>query len=223
MTCNPCCEALFAQASCPRAPICGRGVPARGLLAHVVGRQNIAITAALSPVRESMPGTRSICNRFAQLTDLGGAVHGADLEPLANHIGQLVRAGPASLLTNTPRQMQTKGKTERPQTRDCGGAYVRGRNRPWRRAGAALCVVIKVQRGIPRGGAFRFRPSWSGYKGVVHCGTAHTGPSQRSVRETTKSQRAGLQWSMCAAKFCEIYEREGSARRGGDQTDRGPL
>ena len=106
MTCT-CCEA-FAQAELPSRPIT-RGRPGPGLLAHVlVGKY----CDHLPLYRQSGIYARDKVDLHrSTLTDWVGRST-ALLEPLAAHIGKLVRAGPALFADDTPVKMQAKGKAQ---------------------------------------------------------------------------------------------------------------
>jgi len=109
------------------------------------------------------------------------------LEPLASHIGKLVRAGPALFADDTPVKMQTRGKTGKAQTarlwsyvrderRANGTPMVRetlasgaGRRRPvrgissaWIGRGSirsAICLATKGSCMAPLGSILRMRLS----------------------------------------------------------------
>lgn len=106
MTCT-CCE-TFAQADLPSRPIT-RGRPGPGLLAHVlVGKY----CDHLPLCRQSEIYARDKVDLHrSTLTDWVGRST-ALLEPLAAHIGKLVRAGPALFADDTPVKMQTKAKAQ---------------------------------------------------------------------------------------------------------------
>ncbi len=106
-----CCEA-FAQAPLPSRPI-ERGRPGPGLLAHVlVGKYCDHLPLDRQSkifAREKVDLDRST------LTDWVGRST-ALLEPLADHIGKLVRAGPALFADDTPVKLQSKLKPKKTQT-----------------------------------------------------------------------------------------------------------
>jgi len=106
MTCT-CCE-VFAQAELPSRPIT-RGRPGPGLLAHVlVGKY----CDHLPLYRQSEIYARDKVDLHrSTLTDWVGRSTSL-LEPLASHIGKLVRAGPALFADDTPVKMQAKGKAQ---------------------------------------------------------------------------------------------------------------
>uniref|UniRef100_UPI00355ACECF IS66 family transposase n=1 Tax=Ruegeria jejuensis TaxID=3233338 RepID=UPI00355ACECF len=123
MACT-CCEA-FAQAALPSRPI-ERGRPGPGLLAHVlVGKYCDHLPLDRQSkifARENVHLPRST------LTDWVGRST-ALLEPLAYHIGKLVRAGPALFADDTPVKLQSKLKPKKTQTARLW-SYVRD-ERPW--------------------------------------------------------------------------------------------
>jgi transposase len=123
MACK-CCE-TFAQAPLPSRPI-ERGRAGPGLLAHVlVGKY----CDHLPLYRQSAIYARErIDLHRSTLTDWVGRST-ALLEPLANHIGKLVRAGPAVFADDTPVKMQTGAKTGKAHTARLW-SYVRD-ERPW--------------------------------------------------------------------------------------------
>jgi len=123
MACT-CCEA-FAQAPLPSRPI-ERGRPGPGLLAHVlVGKYCDHLPLDRQSkifAREKVHLPRST------LTDWVGRST-ALLEPLADHIGKLVRAGPALFADDTPVKLQSKLKPKKTQTARLW-SYVRNEG-PW--------------------------------------------------------------------------------------------
>lgn len=123
MACT-CCEA-FTQAPLPSRPI-ERGRPGPGLLAHVlVGKYCDHVPLDRQSkifAREKVDLHRST------LTDWVGRST-ALLEPLADHIGKLVRAGPALFADDTPVKLQSKLKPKKTQTARLW-SYVRD-ERPW--------------------------------------------------------------------------------------------
>ena len=133
-----------------------RGRPGPGLLAHVlVGKY----CDHLPLYRQSEIYARDKVNLHrSTLTDWVGRST-ALLEPLAAHIGKLVRAGPALFADDTPVKMQAKGKAQTARL----WSYVRD-ERPW-------CGKVPpcawYQFSVDRKGK---HPSshLKGYKGVVH-------------------------------------------------------
>ena len=120
MTCT-CCEA-FAQAELPSRPIT-RGRPCPSLLAHVLGGK---YCDHLPLYRQSEIYARNKVDLHRSTpTDWVGRST-ALLEPLAAHIGKLVRAGPALFADDTPVKMQAKGKAQTARL----WSYVRD-ERPW--------------------------------------------------------------------------------------------
>jgi transposase len=106
MTCT-CCEA-FTQAELPSRSIT-RGRPGPGLLTHVlVGKY----CDHLPLYRQSeVYAHDKVDLHRSTLTDWVGRST-AVLEPLANHIGKLVRAGPALFAHDKPVKLQAKGKAQ---------------------------------------------------------------------------------------------------------------
>ena len=123
MACT-CCEA-FAQAPLPSRPI-ERARPGPGLLAHVlVGKYADHLPferQSKTFARENVHLPRSA------LTDWVGRST-ALLEPLANHIGKLLRAGPALFADDTPVKLQSKLKPNKTQTARLW-SYVRNEGPP---------------------------------------------------------------------------------------------
>ena len=192
MTCT-CCEA-FAQAELPSRPIT-RGRPGPGLLAHVlVGKY----CDHLPLYRQSEIYARDKVDLHrSTLTDWVGRST-ALLEPLADHIGKLVRAGPALFADDTPVKMQAKGKAQTARL----WSYVRD-ERPWC-GQAPPCVWYQFS--VDRKGE---HPSshLKGYKGVIHA-DGYTG-----FNGLFETDRASEQACMVHVrrKFVDIYESEGSA------------
>jgi len=192
MACT-CCEA-FAQAELPSRPIT-RGRPGPGLLAHVlVGKY----CDHLPLYRQSEIYARDKVNLHrSTLTDWVGRST-ALLEPLATHIGKLVRAGPALFADDTPVKMQAKGKAQTARL----WSYVRD-ERPW--CGQATPCAW-YQFSVDRKGE---HPSThlKGYKGVIHA-DGFTG-----FNGLFETDRASEQACMVHVrrKFVDIFESEGSA------------
>lgn len=195
MACT-CCEA-FAQAELPSRPIT-RGRPGPGLLAHVlVGKY----CDHLPLYRQSGIYARDKVDLHrSTLTDWVGRST-ALLEPLAAHIGKLVRAGPALFADDTPVKMQTKGKTKKAQTARLW-SYVRD-ERSWR-GQAPPCAWYQFS--VDRKGE---HPSThlAGYKGVVHA-DGFTGFNGLFGHGKASEQACMVH---VRRKFVEVYEREGSA------------
>ena len=195
MTCT-CCEA-FAQAELPSRPIT-RGRPGPGLLAHVLVSK---YCDHLPLYRQSEIYARDKVDLHrSTLTDWVGRST-ALLEPLANHIGKLVRAGPALFADDTPVKMQTRGKTGKIQTARLW-SYVRD-ERPWR---GQVPPCAWYQFSVDRKGE---HPSshLAGYQGVVHA-DGFTG-----FNDLFGDGKASEQACMVHVrrKFVEVFEREGSA------------
>ncbi len=198
MACS-CCEA-FVQAPLPSRPIT-RGRAGPGLLAHVlVGKycdhlplhRQSAIYA-----REKVDLHRST------LTDWVGRST-ALLEPLADHIGKLVRTGPALFADDTPVKMQTGGKTGKAQTARMW-SYVRD-ERPWcGQAPPSAWYQFSVDRKGKHPAAHL-----TGYKGIVHA-DGFTG-FNGLFGEGLASEQACM--VHVRRKFVDVFERNGSAIAG---------
>jgi len=192
MTCT-CCEA-FAQAELPSRPIT-RGRPGPGLLAHVlVGKY----CDHLPLYRQSGIYARDKVDLHrSTLTDWVGRST-ALLEPLAAHIGKLVRAGPALFADDTPVKMQAKGKAQTARL----WSYVRD-ERPWR---GQTPPCAWYQFSVDRKGE---HPSshLTGYQGVVHA-DGFTGFNGLFGHGKASEQACMVH---VRRKFVEVYEREGSA------------
>lgn len=192
MTCT-CCEA-FAQAELPSRPIT-RGRPGPGLLAHVlVGKY----CDHLPLYRQSEIYARDKVDLHrSTLTDWVGRST-ALLEPLAAHIGKLVRAGPALFADDTPVKMQAKGKAQTARL----WSYVRD-ERPWC-GQAPPCVWYQFS--VDRKGE---HPSshLKGYRGVIHA-DGFTGFNGLFGTERASEQACMVH---VRRKFVDVYESEGSA------------
>ena len=192
MTCI-CCEA-FAQAELPSRPIT-RGRPGPGLLAHVlVGKY----CDHLPLYRQSEIYARDKVDLHrSTLTDWVGRST-ALLEPLAAHIGKLVRAGPALFADDTPVKMQAKGKAQTARL----WSYVRD-ERPWC-GQAPPCVWYQFS--VDRKGE---HPSshLKGYRGVIHA-DGFTGFNGLFGTERASEQACMVH---VRRKFVDVYESEGSA------------
>jgi len=192
MTCT-CCEA-FAQAELPSRPIT-RGRPGPGLLAHVlVGKY----CDHLPLYRQSEIYARDKVDLHrSTLTDWVGRST-ALMEPLAAHIGKLVRAGPALFADDTPVKMQAKGKAQTARL----WSYVRD-ERPWC-GQAPPCVWYQFS--VDRKGE---HPSshLKGYKGVVHA-DGFTGFNGLFGAGLASEQACMVH---VRRKFVDVYESEGSA------------
>lgn len=195
MACS-CCE-RFAQAPLPSRPI-NRGCAGPGLLAHVlVGKY----CDHLPLFRQSEIYAREkIDLHRSTLTDWVGRST-ALLEPLADHIGKLVRAGPVLFADDTPVKMQTSGKTAKAHTARLW-SYVRD-ERPWC-GQAPPCAWYQFstdRKGAHPGAHIK------GYTGIVHADgftgfNGLFGPGLASEQACMVHVRR---------KFVDAFEREGSA------------
>ncbi len=156
MSCKD-CEG-FAQADLPSRPI-ERGRPGPGLLAHVlVGKY----CDHLPLDRQSKIYARDQVDLHrSTLTDWVGRSTTL-LEPLANHIGALVRDGPALFADDTPVKLQTKTNSKKTQTARLW-IYVRD-ERPWC-GQAPPCAWYQFS--VDRKGEHPVR-HLNGYTGTVH-------------------------------------------------------
>ena len=156
MACT-CCEA-FSQAPLPSRPI-ERGRPGPGLLAHVlVGKY----CDHLPLDRQSKIFAREKVDLHrSTLTDWVGRST-ALLEPLANHIGKLVRAGPALFADDTPVKLQSKLKPKKTQSARLW-SYVRD-ERPWNGA-APPCAWYQFS---PDRKGIHPKKHLKDYKGFMH-------------------------------------------------------
>lgn len=156
MACT-CCEA-FTQAPLPSRPI-ERGRPGPGLLAHVlIGKY----CDHLPLDRQSKIFAREHVDLHrSTLTDWVGRTT-ALLAPLAEHIGKLVKAGPALFADDTPVKLQSKRTPKKTQTARLW-SYVRD-ERPWK-GDAPPCAWYQFSE--DRKGKHPV-DHLSGYKGVVH-------------------------------------------------------
>jgi transposase/uncharacterized protein (DUF1810 family) len=195
MVCT-CCEA-FSQAPLPSRPI-ERGRPGPGLLSHVL----------VSKYCDHLPLARQ-SNIYAReevdlhrstLTDWVGRST-ALLEPLANHIGKLVRAGPALFADDTPVKLQTKTKIKKAKTARLW-SYVRD-ERPWQ-GQAPPCAWYQFS--VDRKGEHPVN-HLSGYTGTVHA-DGYTGFNGLFGENKADEQACMVH---VRRKFVDIFEREGSA------------
>jgi transposase len=194
MACS-CCEA-FAQAPLPSRPI-DRGRAGPGLLAHVlVGKY----CDHLPLYRQSEIYAREKVDLHrSTLTDWVGRST-ALLEPLADHIGKLARAGPALFADDTPVKMQTGGKTGKAQTARMW-SYVRD-ERPW--CGQAPSCAW-YQFSVDRKGAHP-AAHLAGYNGIVHA-DGFTGFNGLFGKDLASEQACMVH---VRRKFVDVFEREGS-------------
>jgi len=194
MACN-CCE-TFTQAPLPSRPI-ERGRAGPGLLAHVlVGKY----CDHLPLYRQSEIYAREKLDLHrSTLTDWVGRST-ALLEPLAAHIGKLVRAGPAVFADDTPVKMQTGAKTGKAHTARLW-SYVRD-ERPWC-GQAPPCAWYQFS--VDRKGQ---HPSahLSGYTGTVHA-DGFTGFNGLFGEGLATEQACMVH---VRRKFVEVFERDGS-------------
>ena len=156
MACT-CCEA-FSQVPLPSRPV-ERGRPGPGLLAHVL----------IGKYCDHLPLDRQTkifaCEKVdlhrSTLTDRVGRST-ALLEPLTDHIGKLVRAGPALFADDTPVKLQTRLKARKTRTARLW-SYVRD-ERPWC-GDAPPCAWYQFS--VDRKGEHPV-DHLSGYTGTVH-------------------------------------------------------
>lgn len=156
MACT-CCEA-FAQAPLPSRLIeCGR--PGPGFVAHMlVGKYCDHLPLERQSriyAREGVDLHRSTLSDWVGRTT-------ALLEPLAEHIGKLVRAGPALFADDTPVKLQVRANTTKTKTARLW-SYVRD-ERPW--CGAAPPCAW-YQFSVDRKGEHPAN-HLAGYTGTVH-------------------------------------------------------
>ena len=191
-----CCEA-FSQAPLPSRPI-ERGRPGPGLLAHVLTSK---YCDHLPLYRQSEIYAREKVDLHrSTLTDWVGRST-ALLEPLADHISKLVRAGPALFADDTPVKMQTKGKTKKTKTARLW-SYVRD-ERPWC-GQAPPCAWFQFS--VDRKGEHPVN-HLTGYKGTVHA-DGYAGFNGLFGKDKADEQACMVH---VRRKFVEVYEREGSA------------
>ena len=195
MACT-CCEA-FTQAPLPSRPI-ERGRPGPGLLAHVlIGKY----CDHLPLDRQSKIFAREKVDLHrSTLTDWVGRST-ALLEPLADHIGKLVRAGPALFADDTPVKLQTKLKTKKTQTARLW-SYVRD-ERPWQ-GQASPCAWYQFS--VDRKGEHPFN-HLSGYTGTVHA-DGYAGFNGLFGEDKANEQACMVH---VRRKFTDEFERTGAA------------
>lgn len=156
MACKDC--ESFVQAELPSRPI-ERGRPGPGLLAHIlIGKY----CDHLPLDRQSKIYARDQVDLHrSTLTDWVGRST-ALLEPLADHIGKQVRAGPALFADDTPVKLQSKLKPKK--TREARlWSYVRD-ERPWC-GDAPPCTWYRFS--VDRKGEHPAK-HLKGYQGTVH-------------------------------------------------------
>ena len=195
MACS-CCEA-FSQAPLPSRPI-ERGRPGPGLLAHVLTSK---YCDHLPLYRQSAIYAREKVDLHrSTLTDWVGRST-ALLEPLADHIGKLVRAGPALFADDTPVKMQTKTKTKKAKTARLW-SYVRD-ERPWQ-GQASPCAWYQFS--VDRKGEHPVN-HLSGYKGTVHA-DGYAGFNGLFGEDKASEQACMVH---VRRKFVDVYEAQASA------------
>jgi len=123
------------------------------------------------------------------------------LEPLADHIGKLVRAGPALFADDTPVKLQTKAKIKKTQTARLW-SYVRD-ERPWQ-GQAPPCAWYQFS--VDRKGEHPAN-HLSGYTGTVHA-DGYTGFNGLFGENKADEQACMVH---VRRKFVDVFEREGSA------------
>ncbi len=194
MACN-CCE-TFAQVPLPSRPI-ERGRAGPGLLAHVlVGKY----CDHLPLYRQSgIYAREKVDLHRSTLTDWVGRSTTL-LEPLADHIGKLARAGPALFADDTPVKMQTGGKTGKAQTARMW-SYVRD-ERPWC-GQAPPCAWYRFS--VDRKGAHP-AAHLKGYTGIVHA-DGFTGFNGLFGEGLACEQACMVH---VRRKFVDVFERDGS-------------
>lgn len=193
--CKGCDTTITAKM--PTPPI-DRGKPGPGLIAHVLVSK---YCDHLPLYRQSEIYARDKVDLHrSTLTDWVGRST-ALLEPLAAHIGKLVRAGPALFADDTPVKMQTKAKAQTARL----WSYVRD-ERPWC-GQAPPCVWYQFS--VDRKGE---HPSshLKGYKGVIHA-DGFTGFNGLFGAGLASEQACMVH---VRRKFVDLYESEGSAIAG---------
>ena len=123
------------------------------------------------------------------------------LEPLADHIGKLVRAGPALFADDTPVKLQTRTKIKKTQTARLW-SYVRD-ERPW--CGDALPCAW-YQFSVDRKGEHPVN-HLSGYTGTVHA------PSRQIASQSPAGQWTAMPGSITARQVMLCITERGSLRR----------
>ena len=196
MACT-CCEA-FSQVPLPSRPV-ERGRPGPGLLAHVlIGKY----CDHLPLDRQSKIFTREKVDLHrSTLTDWVGRST-ALLEPLTDHIGKLVRAGPALFADDTPVKLQTRLKARKTLTARLW-SYVRD-ERPWC-GDAPPCAWSQFS--VDRKGEHPVN-HLSGYTGTVHA-DGFAGFNDGLFGEGKADEQACM--VHVRRKFMGDFERTGSA------------
>ena len=195
MACT-CCEA-FSQVPLPSRPV-ERGRPEPGLLAHVlIGKycDHLPLDRQTKIfAREKVDLHRST------LTDWVGRST-ALLEPLTDHIGKLVRAGPALFADDTPVKLQTRLKARKTRTARLW-SYVRD-ERPWC-GDAPPCAWYQFS--VDRKGEHPVN-HLSGYTGTVHA-DGYAGFNGLFGKDKADEQACMVH---VRRKFMDDFERTGSA------------
>nr|WP_246107486.1 IS66 family transposase [Puniceibacterium confluentis] len=135
------------------------------------------------------------------------------LEPLADHIGKLVRAGPAVFADDTPVKMQTGAKTGKAHTARLW-SHVRD-ERPWS-GQAPPCAWYQFS--VDRKGE---RPSahLPGYRGIVHAPSADCSAIACRAMDGFTGLNGLFDHGLAAEqacmvhvdrKFADVFERDGS-------------
>ena len=195
MACS-CCEA-FSQAPLPSRPI-ERGRPGPGLLAHVLTSK---YCDHLPLARQSdIYAREKVDLHRSTLTDWVGRST-ALLEPLADHIGKLVRAGPALFADDTPVKLQTKTRTKKTKTARLW-SYVRD-GRPWQ-GQAPPCAWYQFS--VDRKGEHPVN-HLAGYTGTVHA-DGYAGFNGLFGPDKADEQACMVH---VRRKFVDVYEAQGSA------------
>ena len=195
MACT-CCEA-FSQVPLPSRPV-ERGRPGPGLLAHVlIGKycDHLPLDRQTKIfAREKVDLHRST------LTD-GVGRSTALLEPLTDHIGKLVRAGPAIFADDTPVKLQTRLKARKTRTARLW-SYVRD-ERPWC-GDTPPCAWYQFS--VDRKGEHPV-DHLSGYTGTVHA-DGYAGFNGLFGKDKADEQACMVH---VRRKFMDDFERTGSA------------
>ena len=123
------------------------------------------------------------------------------LEPLADHIGKLVRAGPALFADDTPVKLQTKTKIKKAKTARLW-SYVRD-ERPWQ-GQAPPCAWYQFS--VDRKGEHPVN-HLSGYTGTVHA-DGYAGFNGLFGENKADEQACMVH---VRRKFVDVYEAQGSA------------
>lgn len=194
MACN-CCE-TFAQAPLPSRPI-ERHRAGPGLLAHVLVGKYCDYCDHLPLYRQSEIYAREKLDLHrSTLTDWVGRST-ALLEPLADHISKLARAGPAVFADDTPVKMQTGAHTGKANTAWLW-SYVRDKRQWCGQAPPCAWYQFSVDRNGEHPSAHL-----SGYKSTVHADGFNG-----LFAEGLATEQACMAHVHC--KFVDVFERDGS-------------